>query len=135
MATGKRFRVLLAAVIGTTGMLVVAATLTPRLLPPKQIPPAARDPAAPAAMEAADGGTARARLRLESEVLVAGRAVAWWRERLAALHARSDDEGRRLYALTRERAIANGLQVEEAGALVVQASSDLLMVPPKQEDE
>jgi hypothetical protein len=50
---------------------------------------------------------------LPSGYLLAGRTVDAWRERLSLLRARNDEEGKRLFTLTRDRAVANGLLVTE----------------------
>jgi hypothetical protein len=62
---------------------------------------------------------------LPDRVLLGGRSHAWWRARLVQL--RAEDPAGELYRLTRERAEANGLVVEEtASGLRVVASPALL---------
>lgn len=74
---------------------------------PRPAAASAPDAAAPAA--AAPPSQAPVRL-------AAGRTAGWWRDRLAMLKGRGDEEGQRLYALTRERAERNGLRVTEGPA-------------------
>jgi Zn-finger nucleic acid-binding protein len=56
-----------------------------------------------------------------------GRTVIWWSTRLTILKNRSDEKGRALYALTKKRAEANGLTVDETGAEVTVKPSPALM--------
>jgi len=60
----------------------------------------------------------------EPEILVGGRPLEWWGARLETLRRTPDD--RALYELTRVRASAVGLAVEEKdGKFVVRASPEL----------
>lgn len=56
-----------------------------------------------------------------------GRTSAAWEARLTALKARSDQRGRDLYALTKQRAAANELTVDDAGDRVTVRPSQALL--------
>jgi hypothetical protein len=45
----------------------------------------------------------------------AGHTMSWWAKRMSALKSKTDDDSKRLYALTKRRAIANGLDVDDQG--------------------
>jgi hypothetical protein len=82
--------------------------------PPKEAtsPAPARIPAAPCITE---------------DWLAGGRPISWWTRRLELLRARSDPDGRALYQLTTERALANDLSILEEGAGVRAAPSEALL--------
>jgi hypothetical protein len=115
------------------------------LRPPLKPPPAALPPPIPAlaprpapalvaAAAAAPGpadpfarkGAPPPRAGFTDQTLLGGRPVAWWQSRLELLRGRTDPEGRELYQLTADRAVANGLEVKEVdGALRVYPSEAL----------
>jgi hypothetical protein len=65
--------------------------------------------------------------RLPADHLMGGRTLEEWRARLGTLRARTDEEGRQLYELTRARAERNGLKVTEGeGAVEVNAPPELI---------
>jgi predicted Zn-dependent peptidase len=55
-----------------------------------------------------------------------GRSLPWWSKRLTDLKARSDARGLSLFALTKERAEANGLVVDEGAQIKVHISPELM---------
>jgi hypothetical protein len=66
---------------------------------------------------------------LHAKHLFGGRTVASWSDRLTKLRARGDGEGRVLFALTKERALANQLLIEErADGVLVRISPKMLDV-------
>ncbi len=74
--------------------------------------------------EHGDGGQDRAFESTRIETIIrthyvfGGQTLAWWEETLNSLRGRTDEDGRRLYALARKRAEANLLAVEEQGPVV-----------------
>lgn len=70
---------------------------------------------------------------LPTGYLLAGRPVEWWRDRLTLLRARSDDAGHRMFELTRERAVANGLIVMEREGRVAVEPSPALVAAAREE--
>lgn len=92
-----------------------AAGLGLPTLPPAPTRPPATLAAAPAMRPAAPAPAPAVRSAPlpPPEALFAGRPATWWTDRLRRLAARTDPEGLELLALTRDRAVANGLAVLE----------------------
>jgi hypothetical protein len=106
------------ALAGGSLALVVALVLVQRARGPERPSPASAPSASTAiplgaAAPVAAAGAAPAQVRPAPQALLAGRTPEQWRERLEALR-RGGPRDAELYQLTRWRAEANGLVVEEA---------------------
>jgi len=87
---------------------------------------AASEPPAPIAAAAADVA-----MKTTETMLLGGRPVQWWEDRLTSLRARTDPAGIEIFEATLHRAEANGLIVrEEGGRLRVVLEQELLQSPP-----
>jgi hypothetical protein len=132
--------VLIVVIVGVFRFISVEYQHAPKQVPATTTPdrPAAgRGPAPPQTpLEAAVASVPLIKTRdvqLSTEDMIkeypfAGHSMSWWSKRLTSLKTKTDDKSRELYELTKRRAQANGLDVDDDGNrdVRVQPSKDLV---------